>query len=131
MQKWVLVLLILVLLILFLLFIISKIGRILFEIEAKKIAKKILNNADIKDIKTIKEEDITGLPCTVQNWLRNSKVIGKQQIISVRLKQKGRMRIKKVVLGCLHKPCSTLMYTVQSSFGLQRLKWHLLFNCRV
>ncbi|MEK4653910.1 MULTISPECIES: DUF6544 family protein [Niallia] len=95
MQKWVLVLLILVLLILFLLFIISKIGRILFEIEAKKIAKKILNNADIKDIKTIKEEDITGLPCTVQNWLRNSKVIGKQQIISVRLKQKGRMRIKK------------------------------------
>lgn len=95
MLKWGLVLLILILFTLFLLLGISKIGRIIFEKEAKKIATSILNNADVKDTKIIKEEDIIDLPYSVQNWLRNSNIIGKQQIKFVRLKQEGRMRIKK------------------------------------
>ncbi|MBT2654525.1 hypothetical protein J7E81_04605 [Bacillus sp. ISL-18] len=54
----------------------------------------LLKGAEVKDIKIIQKEDIKGLPLAVQNWLRNSNVIGKQQIKTVRLKQEGRMRIK-------------------------------------
>jgi hypothetical protein len=95
MPKWILVTLIVILLILFLLLAISGIGRLMFEKEAQETAASLLRSADGKDIKTIQEDDIKDLPSAVQNWLRNSNVIGKQQIRTVRLKQVGRMRIKK------------------------------------
>jgi hypothetical protein len=95
MPKWILVTLIVILLILFLLLAISRIGRLMFEKEAQETAASLLRSADGKDIKTIQEDDIKDLPSAVQNWLRNSNVIGKQQIRTVRLKQEGRMRIKK------------------------------------
>ncbi|MGJ7909996.1 DUF6544 family protein [Neobacillus sp. LXY-1] len=92
MFKWILVTLIVILL---LLFAISRICRILFEKDAKVIVTLLLQSADIKGTKTIREEDIEDLPFSVQNWLRNSNVIGKQPIKTVRLRQEGRMRIKK------------------------------------
>jgi hypothetical protein len=95
MPKWILVTLIVILLILFLLLAISRIGRLMFEKDAQETAALLLRSADGKDIKTIQEDDIKDLPYAVQNWLRNSNVIGKQQIRTVRLKQEGRMRIKK------------------------------------
>jgi hypothetical protein len=95
MPKWILVTVIVSLLILFLLLAISRIGRIMFEKDGQETAASLLRSADGKDIKTIQEDDIKDLPYAVQNWLRNSNVIGKQQIRTVRLKQEGRMRIKK------------------------------------
>jgi hypothetical protein len=95
MHKWLVVTFIVILLILVLLYVISRIGRVMFEKAAQETAASLLKSADIKDIKTIQEEDIKDLPYAVQNWLRNSNVIGKPQIRTVRLKQEGRMRIKK------------------------------------
>jgi hypothetical protein len=40
------------------------------------------------------EEDLTDLPVPVQNWLRQSGVIGREKIRVVRLKQEGKMKIK-------------------------------------
>lgn len=42
----------------------------------------------------ITEPMLAGLPSPVQNWLRHSGIIGKEQIYAVRLKQKGLMRLK-------------------------------------
>ncbi|ALC88912.1 hypothetical protein AM500_03180 [Bacillus sp. FJAT-18017] len=95
MPKSILVTLIIILIILFLLLTILKIGRVMFEKDAQETAALLFKSAEVKNIKIIHEEDLKGLPFAVQNWLRNSKVIGKQQIKTVRLKQEGRMRIKK------------------------------------
>ncbi|MEH7106389.1 DUF6544 family protein [Bacillus sp. JJ1764] len=92
MFKWILVTIIAILL---LLFAISRICRIMFEKDAQVIVSSLLQSADIKGTKTIQEEDMKDLPFAVQNWLRNSNVIGKQPIKTVRLRQEGRMRIKK------------------------------------
>jgi hypothetical protein len=95
MPKWMVVTLIVILLFLFLLFAISRIGRVMFEEDAQESAATLLKSADVSDIKIIQEQDMKDLPFAVQNWLRNSSVIGTQQIRTVRLKQEGRMRIKK------------------------------------
>jgi hypothetical protein len=95
MPNWMLVTSIVILFILFLLFAISRISRIMFEKDAQHTAATLLKCADLKDINTIQEEDIKDLPFAVQNWLRKSNVIGKQEIRTVRIKQEGRMRIKK------------------------------------
>jgi hypothetical protein len=44
--------------------------------------------------RTLTEDMIKDLPQTVQRWLRNSGTVGKEMIHSVRLKQKGGMKMK-------------------------------------
>lgn len=43
----------------------------------------------------IQKADLAGLPICVQKWLASSRVIGKERIRTVRLKQQGLMRIKE------------------------------------
>ncbi|MEJ5262891.1 MAG: DUF6544 family protein [Ignavibacterium sp.] len=50
------------------------------------------NPSDKKEILT--EEKIVNLPPIVQKWLRNSGAVGKEIIHTVRLKQKGQMKMK-------------------------------------
>lgn len=50
------------------------------------------NSVDKKEILT--EEKIVNLPPIVQKWLRNSGAVGKEIIHTVRLKQKGQMKMK-------------------------------------
>ena len=50
------------------------------------------NPIDKKEILT--EEKINNLPPIVQKWLKNSGAIGKEMIRTVRLKQKGQMKMK-------------------------------------
>lgn len=42
----------------------------------------------------LSEEKISSLPPIVQKWLRNSGAVGKEMILTVRLKQKGKMKMK-------------------------------------
>lgn len=50
------------------------------------------NSTDKKEILT--EEKISSLPPIVQKWLKNSGAVGKEMIHTVRLKQKGQMKMK-------------------------------------
>jgi len=50
------------------------------------------NSTDKKEILT--EEKINNLPPIIQKWLRNSGAVGKEMIHTVRLKQKGQMKMK-------------------------------------
>lgn len=50
------------------------------------------NSIDKKEIFT--EEKIINLPPIVQKWLRNSGAVGKEMIHTVRLRQKGQMKMK-------------------------------------
>ncbi|MGO1652668.1 DUF6544 family protein, partial [Senegalia sp. (in: firmicutes)] len=43
----------------------------------------------------VSQKDLENLPKNVQEWLKYSGVIGKEKIISVRLKQKAEMRLEK------------------------------------
>jgi hypothetical protein len=51
----------------------------------------------VKDVhpQIVTEADIKSLPEPVRRWLRYSEVIGKEKVVSVRLKQKGFFRMKK------------------------------------
>lgn len=71
------------------------------------IATNLFNNSVEKEVKEffsgrtgnknqiITIADLQGLPQCVQKWLERSQVIGKERIATVRLKQKGLMRLKE------------------------------------
>ena len=60
----------------------------------KEVEELFNNNGDHKK-EIIDRADLAGLPACVQKWLENSQVIGKEKIRTVRLKQKGLMRLEK------------------------------------
>lgn len=64
-----------------------------FEEEVSKMYKKVGDGS----LPVVVEKDIYYLPDPVKRWLRYSEVIGKERVVSVRLKQKGffKMRIDK------------------------------------
>jgi hypothetical protein len=95
MPKWIIVLLIVIALILFLSVAISRIAKVLFLKGAEKEVISLFNGIEGERTKTIDKDDIKDLPYTVQNWLTNSNVIGKERIKTVRLKQEGKMRTKQ------------------------------------
>lgn len=72
----------------------SSIAKLLFnknvEKEIKDFFAKVENKTEI-----VTKADIVGLPQNVQKWLEYSGVIGKERIITVRLKQKADMRLAK------------------------------------
>lgn len=51
----------------------------------------------VKDVRPqiVTEADVKSLPEPVRRWLRYSEVIGKEKVVSVRLKQKGFFRMKE------------------------------------
>lgn len=57
-----------------------------------EISEMLSAAVDKKEILT--EDNITYLPQIVQKWLKNSGAVGKEKICSVRLKQKGQMKMK-------------------------------------
>lgn len=56
---------------------------------AEMLAQNSINKKEI-----LTEEKIINLPPIVQKWLRNSGAVGKEMIHTVRLKQKGQMKMK-------------------------------------
>lgn len=65
-----------------------------FNRDVKNEIKDLLaqNPTDKKEILT--EEKISNLPPIIQKWLKNSGAVGKEMIRTVRLKQKGKMKMK-------------------------------------
>lgn len=70
-------------------------ANILFNRSVVKDVKLLLTQIPKRKSEIIRQEDLTGLPSSVQKWLERSQVIGKERITSVRLRQKGWMRIKE------------------------------------
>ncbi|QUH26034.1 DUF6544 family protein [Serpentinicella alkaliphila] len=56
--------------------------------EVQILFSKVENKGEI-----VTEDDIEGLPGNVQRWLKYSGVIGREKIVSVRLKQRASMRL--------------------------------------
>lgn len=94
MSKWTLVIIITTTSILILLVSI-RIARILFVNDAEQRVISLFKNSEKESLTALEIEDIKHLPYPVQNWLIHSKVVGKEAIKTVRLKQEGRMRTKK------------------------------------
>jgi hypothetical protein len=65
-----------------------------FNQTAKRKVKQLFKNQQEVKKKIITEEDIKGLPEPVQRYFKYTGVIGKEWITTVRLKQKGAMRLK-------------------------------------
>ncbi|MEL7564238.1 MAG: DUF6544 family protein [Dehalobacterium sp.] len=79
----------------FLILIVSFIANAFFHKRVDKEVSELFKNG-IKDKKEIvSKADLEGLPLCVQKWLESSQVIGKQKVRTVRLKQKGLIRIRE------------------------------------
>lgn len=73
---------------------IPALGEYHFEKKVQKEQKQLLSNIPGRTLEKISEEDLKQLPEIVQKWMINSGVVGKPEIRSVRLKQKGEMKSK-------------------------------------
>lgn len=76
-------------------FIASFIANIRFNQSLKKEVNELFSNNVKEKKEVIQKADLERLPSCVQKWLENSGVIGREKIRTVRLKQKGLMRIKE------------------------------------
>lgn len=74
---------------------VSFIANTQFNKKARKEVKELFNNNVQNKKETICKADLEGLPICVQKWLENSRVIGKERIRTVRLRQKAVMRMKE------------------------------------
>ncbi len=72
----------------------SVIADNLFQSQAEKQASDLLNNNGGLSKQIVQKEDLADLPGCVQRWLEKSHIVGKERISTVRLKQKGAMRLK-------------------------------------
>lgn len=72
---------------------IAAFGNYSFTKMVEKEVDELLNDCHISKNK-ISENNILQLPEIVQKWLKNSGVIGKEDLFSVRLQQKGLLRTK-------------------------------------
>jgi len=71
------------------------VGNIAFNKKAKNEVGELFKKSEGTKPEIVKETDIRGLPEPVQKWLKNSQIIGKERIFTVRLKQKGLIRTKE------------------------------------
>ncbi len=69
----------------------SFIADYMFTRNAEKEVRALFNDLNVED-EVIHKADLEGLPPSVQNWLEQSGVVGKERIKTVYLKQKGLMR---------------------------------------
>ncbi|MFO7719058.1 MAG: DUF6544 family protein [Gillisia sp.] len=65
-----------------------------FDKMVQKEQEQLIANIPGKIPENINEEDLAHLPGIVQKWMLNSGVVGTPEILSVRVKQKGEMKIK-------------------------------------
>ncbi|WP_047414929.1 DUF6544 family protein [Cellulophaga sp. Hel_I_12] len=72
---------------------ISAFGNYHFNVMIKKEVHAVMANSS-NNPTIISKEDYNHLPEIVQKWLNTSGVVGKQKVVSVRLKQTGEMRTK-------------------------------------
>jgi len=71
------------------------IGNLTFKRKVNSEVVKLFRESEDVRPKIVTEEDIKGLPEPVQRYLRYSQIIGKEEIRTVRLKQKGLMRMSE------------------------------------
>jgi len=71
------------------------IGNITFNKKVKNEVEDLFRKSKEITPEVVTETDLEKLPEPVQKWLRNSQVVGKKKIFTVRLKQKGLIRIKE------------------------------------
>lgn len=94
MPKIVLVIISLLIIITALIIIASSVANTLLNQSVAREVKELFSNTQEKEKEFITKADLEGLPACVQKWLEHSKVIGKERIRTVRLKQKGIMKTK-------------------------------------
>lgn len=73
---------------------ISTYGHNQFNKMVQTESTQILQNIEVENLPITSNETISQLPEVVQKWMQNSGVMGKEKIVSVRLKQKGEMKTK-------------------------------------
>lgn len=73
---------------------ISAFGEYQFNTMIQKESRELLKQIKVEKTHVISENEISHLPEIIQKWMRNSGVIGKEKIVSVRLKQIGEMKTK-------------------------------------
>jgi hypothetical protein len=95
MSKWIFILLLGISILILLVCTASMIGRSIFVIKANKQVDELFKRYVETNNQVIKKGDLEKLPLPVKNWLMNSRIIGKEKIITVRLKQQGPMRTQK------------------------------------
>ncbi|WP_051237853.1 DUF6544 family protein [Lacticigenium naphthae] len=70
----------------------SIIGHTLFKRNVKTEVELLFDNLD-DHRETVLEEDLMDLPSSVKRWLKYSGIIGKENIVSARLKQQAKMKL--------------------------------------
>lgn len=71
------------------------IGNITFNKKVKNEVGDLFNKSKETKPEVVTDTDMEGLPEPVQKWLKNSQIIGKERIFTVRLKQKGVIRTEE------------------------------------
>lgn len=78
-----------------LVFVASAVSNSLFDRQVKKEVGELYSSNPENKKEIVTKADLAGLPSCVQKWLERSQVVGKEKISTVRLKQKGVMRLKE------------------------------------
>ncbi len=78
-----------------LVFVVTAAASSLFNRQVKREVKELYENNLAQKKEVITKADLAGLPQCVQKWLERSQLIGKEKAGTVRLKQKGLMRLKE------------------------------------
>lgn len=94
----------------------SWIANIQFNRNAnREVEEMFRRNVTGPDQGVISQEDMAGLPASVQKWLTSSQVIGKERIRTVRSKQKASLRLQE---GQSWLPADTEYYYTTDQPGL-------------
>jgi hypothetical protein len=72
----------------------SAIGNHRFQKMVNEESSELLNHVSPNTSKIISEKDLNQLPHIIKTWVKSSGVVGQNEIITLRLKQKGEMRTK-------------------------------------
>lgn len=88
------ILFIIILFLILILVTVIAIANVLFNRRADNEAREVLSSAELDQKDIIQQSALKGLPLCVQNWMQRSGVVGQEKIHTVRLIQKGRMRLK-------------------------------------
>lgn len=76
-----------------LIFITFILGNIQMNRKISRETEMLMETTEKHEPSTIKEKELAGLPEPVQKWLRTSGVIGKERIRSIRISQRGEMKL--------------------------------------
>ncbi len=95
MSKVAMVILSILAVIIILLFVVAFTANVLFNQQVKKEVKQLFDSYPDNKKELVTKANLEGLPQCVQRWLERSQVIGREKISTVRLKQKGLMRLKE------------------------------------